>query len=264
MIHKSELERIKTILLDNKADLEAELTTLPDGVLYCAKRNGKTYYYQLLTKKGNRKKERRNGISKDTEMIFALVRKIYIIKALSRIDKDIKTIEMAIKHYVCFDEESVMSTFLDKYPELAAGLLHGHQSDKDWAQDFEKQQDFYASERKHTSLNGESMLSKNELYIAARLDHHNIPYRYEAAVPHPDVSRLPDFTIRRPRDGKIIYWEHLGKTADGDYMSGNELKFVEYENSGIVPWENLIVTYDTEDGGIDARIIEGMIIGWLL
>ena len=47
-------------------------------------------------------------------------------------------------------------------------------------------------------------------------------------------------------------------------MSGNELKFVEYENSGIVPWENLIVTYDTEDGGIDARIIEGMIIGWLL
>ena len=222
------------------------------------------YYYQLLPKKGNRKKEKRIGISHDTDLIFALVRKMYITKAITFIDKDIKTVEMAIKHYRDFDEVSVMEEFLIKHPELGEGLHHGHQSDDDWADAYERQKNFYAEDRKHTSAKGVPMLSKNEIYIASRLDHYKIPYRYEASIPHPDVSRIPDFMIRRPRDGKIIYWEHLGLTSDKGYMSGNELKFVEYQDADIVPWDNLIVTYDTPDGGIDAKIIEGMIYGWLL
>lgn len=264
MIHRLELERVLSTLKESKADLENESATLPEGRLYCNSADGRWFYYQLLPKKGNRKKEKRIGISRDTDKIFALVRKMYISKALALVDKDIKTLEMAIKHYRDFDEVSVMEAFLAKHPELSAGLYHGHQSDEAWADDYERQQDFYESERKHTSAKGVPMLSKNEIYIASRLDHHNIPYRYEDSVPHPDVFRIPDFTIRRPRDGKIIYWEHLGLTSDGGYMRGNELKFVEYENAGIVPWDNLIVTYDAADGGIDAKIIEGMIYGWLL
>lgn len=264
MVHKQELSRILSILSQNKNDLEEELRRLPEGNLYCMQKKGSWFYYQLLPVKGNRKKEKRIGISRDTDTIFALVRKKYITMALSVIDKDIKTIEMAIKHYSPYDEESVMSKFLEKHPELSAGVQYGKKSDEEWAAGFVKPEDFYEKEHKHTSLRGERMLSKNELYIASRLDHYEIPYMYEVMVKHPDVKRVPDFTIRRPRDGKIIYWEHLGLTDDGGYMSGNELKFVEYENSGIVPWDNLIVTYDTADGGIDAKIIEAMIVGWLL
>lgn len=264
MVHRQELNRIHNILVESKTDLEKELKTLPQGQLYCLQRNGRWFYYELFPKKGNRKKEKRVGITGDTDKVFALVRKSYITKALALVDKDIKVLDMAIKHYVDFDEESVMSKLLSKHPELSEGIYHGQQSDEDWADNYERQKDFYDSDRTSTSVKGVEMRSKNEVYIAARLDHFGIPYRYEASVPHPDVSRIPDFTIRRPRDGKIIYWEHLGMMGDSGYKSGNEIKFIEYENSGIVPWDNLIVTYDTSDGGIDAKIIDAMIQGWLL
>ena len=118
MVHKEELERIRSILLDDKRDFESELRTLPDGSLYCSKRDGQWFYYQLLPVKGNRKKEKRIGISRDLDMVFALVRKNYITKALSLIDKDIKVLEMAIRHYSCYDSGTVMQKFREKHPEL--------------------------------------------------------------------------------------------------------------------------------------------------
>jgi len=37
-----------------------------------------------------------------------------------------------------------------------------------------------------------------------------------------------------------------------------------YERMGIVPWKNLIVTYDTEDGGLSSAVIEAEIRNKLL
>ena len=264
MQHKYELERIKSVIEETKNDLAKELESLPEGMLEMRMVGGKRFYYQCLPKTGNRKKARNKGITNDIEMIMSLVRKRYVQKALKVIDKDIKALDMAIKHYIPFDAETLMHDYLIKYPELEAGIYHGMQSDEEWAEDFIRQKDFYTEDLNNVSFKGESMRSRGELYIASRLDHHGIPYRYEASIPHPDVSRIPDFTIRRPRDGKIIYWEHLGLTDDRDYMEGNELKFIEYENVDIVPWDNLIITYDMKGGGFDAKIIEAMIEGWLL
>ena len=93
MVHRQELERIKSILIQDKADFESELKHLPEGNLYCGKRRGKWLYYQLLPVKGNRKKEKRIGISQDPDMIFGLVRKNYIMKALGRIENFLKRIK---------------------------------------------------------------------------------------------------------------------------------------------------------------------------
>jgi len=38
----------------------------------------------------------------------------------------------------------------------------------------------------------------------------------------------------------------------------------EYEEAGIVPWDNLIITYDTIEGGLRGDLIEAMIKCWLL
>lgn len=264
MIHKEELERILSVMRENRENLENELKNFPEGVLYTQVKLGKRYYYELFPKKGNRKKARRYGISNDDERIMALVRKKYVEAALRIIDKDIDVIKMAIKHYKPYDENVVMKEFAEKYPELTEGIYYRAQKDEDWAKSFGEQNDFRKEDKKHVSLKGETMRSKNEIYIASRLDHYGIPYIYEGKADHPDVERLPDFKIKRPRDGKIIYWEHLGMTDSDGYLSGNELKLTEYEEADIAPWDNLIITYDKPDGSIDARIIEGMIIGWLL
>lgn len=264
VVYKKELDWIHSLLIERKEDLEGELKTLPEGRLYCLKRGERWYYYEILPKKGNRKKEKRIGITSDIDKVFALVRKKYISKALGHIEKNIEVLETACDSYSIADEKTLMENFLAKHPELSAGIYHGIQSDEAWADDYERQKDFYQDQLTRVSASGIPMRSDGELYIASRLDHHGIPYRYEDSIPHPDVSRIPDFTIRRPRDGKIIYWEHIGMTGDEDYMGRNEGKFVEYENAEIVPWDNLIVTYNMKSGGFDAKIIEAMICGWLL
>ena len=48
------------------------------------------------------------------------------------------------------------------------------------------------------------------------------------------------------------------------YRRENNRKLQEYEDINVTPWNNLIMTYDQEDGGIDVRIIDGLIQGWLL
>ena len=68
----------------------------------------------------------------------------------------------------------------------------------------------------------------------------------------------------READNKIFYWEHLGLVADSGYIDNNLLKLREYEQIGITPWNNLIITYDQGDGGIDVKIIDAMIQGYLL
>lgn len=264
MIHREELLRIRSVMADNIKDFKNELKTLPEGELLCVNNRGRHIYYERFPKKGNRKKEKRVGITKDIDKVFALVRKEYVTKAIAIIEKDIRIIDMAIKHYANYDESSVMARFLSKHPELNEGVHYRKQSDEEWADAYTRQEGFHEESRKHISSDGVKMRSKNEVYIGSRLDHYKIPYRYEAPIPHPDVNRIPDFTIKRPRDGKIIYWEHLGMTESEAYMQGNERKFIEYNEIGIVPWDNLIITYDMSGGNIDAKIIDAMINGWLL
>ena len=264
MYHKIELDRMRTVIEETRTDLRKELKTLPEGQLSVQKHGDRFFYYQVFPKTGNRKKVKSRGITNEVETIMSLVRKRYIEKALRVTEKDIKVLDMAIKHYEPFDEETLMKDYVAKYPGLEVGIYHGMQSDEAWADDYERQKDLFKEQLIYTSAKGVPMRSLGEVYISSRLDHYGIPYRYEAKVPHPDVGRIPDFTIRRPRDGKIIYWEHLGLTDDEGYMRRNEPKFVEYENADIVPWDNLIVTYNMKGGGYDAKIIEAMIQGWLL
>lgn len=60
------------------------------------------------------------------------------------------------------------------------------------------------------------------------------------------------------------YWEHCGRTDDVPYMKRHKWKLAIYEKAGIVPWRNLIVTYDDENGGMNSRILEAEIAYKLL
>lgn len=64
----------------------------------------------------------------------------------------------------------------------------------------------------------------------------------------------------RPADtNNLMYWEHCGRVNDPAYMRHHKWKMSMYEKAGIVPWKNLIITYDDEQGNIDARIIDAQI-----
>ena len=248
-----------------KSDLSEEMLSLPEGrICFNTAGNGKRYYYERLAKKGNRKKERRISVSNDPERLGGLVRKDYIEKALPRIEEDLNRIGKLIEGYHAVDELSLMSAFIRDNPDLEKYVYRPGNSFDDWSSNYEKADGLYEDNLKATSAEGTKMRSMGEIAIASRLNHFNIPYRYEAVIGIPEMPYVPDFTIRRPGDGQIFYWEHLGMVSDEEYMKRNSVKFDRYAEYGIVPWRNLIVTYGTEDGGIDIKIVDAMIHGWLL
>ena len=61
-----------------------------------------------------------------------------------------------------------------------------------------------------------------------------------------------------------FYWEHCGLTSNSQYMSHHKWKLDIYEEMGIVPWKNLIVTYDDENGNLNIPLIESEIINKVL
>ena len=113
-------------------------------------------------------------------------------------------------------------------------------------------------EKRHITSRGLKVRSKSELLIIEQLYDYLLPTRYEQVIHIDGYNLAPDFTIRRA-DGKIFYWEHEGLTNETKYLERQIKKSQIYASAGIVPWDNLIVTYDTADGNIDLRIIKATI-----
>ncbi|MBR2654451.1 MAG: hypothetical protein IKD59_07815 [Lachnospiraceae bacterium] len=264
MVYKDELERIGRELNERKADLITELKTLPDGQLLCTDQGGYRRYMQRIPAKGNRKKEHRYGIKKKPEVLNGLIRKEYVTDALKIIDQNIRAVELACKRYHPIDEDTVMRQFLEDYPELVSGIYHGIVDPEEWVKRYPRMDNYHPENLIHRTYDGIGSRSKNELYIASRLDHYGIIYRWDCPTGIPGLRRNPDYTTLRRRDWKIIYWEHFGMMDVPSYKADYEQKMKDYEKVGIVPWDNLIMTFDTVKGGMRADIIEAMIKCWLL
>lgn len=237
--------------------------TLPEGKLYIYQKNGKYYYCQRIPKGGYHKKEHRISITKDSDTVLALVRKSFVEKAVANMQSNIVELDRTIGNYSPVSEQCIMQSFCAKYPELAKGIYYGGSDPGAWEADY-AQPMFYVEDLKSVSAQGEMMRSGGEMYISARLDHFGIPYRYEDDAGIPDLNYAPDFKIMRPRDRKIIYWEHFGKVTDYNYVLGNVDKVKDYIGYGIKPWDNLIMTFSNEKGGYDGKLIDAMIECWLL
>jgi hypothetical protein len=264
MNYLHEFQRIRSELADRKALLENELSTLPEGELYCYKSHGINCYSERLPAGATSKSETKRGVKRDRDRLFKLVRKQYASKAVHLLEKDINAIDTLLRWYRPTDENSVMESFVEKHPDLVEGIYYGQMSYAEQIAQFKSAGDFHKDALKSTAADGSGRRSLGEMVIGARLELYGIPYRFEAEIGHPDIPYVPDFTIIRPRDGKIIYWEHLGNVNDQEYLNNNKHKFEVYELYGIVPWDNLIISYSQRDYGINEKLIDGLIQGWLL
>ena len=234
------------------------------GELMLTEQNGLKKYIQRIPATGNRKKERRYGIKRQPEILNGLVRKEYITKALKVIDMDIRAVDLAARRYKPVDENSVMESFVEKHPEIASGIYRTQFDENEWRNRFSRIEGYHSESLNQTAADGTRMRSKSEVYIASRLDHYGITYRSDCPTGIPGLYRIPDYTILRKRDDKILYWEHFGMMDDPEYRIDSHRKIEEYEAAGIVPWDNLIITYDTVKGGLRADLIEAMIHCWIL
>ncbi|MDD2484330.1 MAG: hypothetical protein PHQ50_04850 [Eubacteriales bacterium] len=126
-----------------------------------------------------------------------------------------------------------------------------------------KKNSYYPEGLLHLTANGEKVRSKSEALIAGLLHSYHIPYKYEEELMLEERIYYPDFTIRRPKDGKIFYWEHFGLVEDPEYARKMDRKLSDYRQSGIAQWDNLIASYDMA-GAIDIQIIQNIAKAFLL
>lgn len=118
----------------------------------------------------------------------------------------------------------------------------------------------------HRTARGEAVRSKSEVIIANLLDAAGVDYRYEEKLEIGGVTKFPDFTIDDDDTGVKYYWEHLGMLSDERYRRRWNEKLKWLRGHGIVPREEgggeegtLIVTRDSDDGGIDSEAVSKLI-----
>ncbi len=115
---------------------------------------------------------------------------------------------------------------------------------------------YYEAGLIHKTLRGELVRSKSEVIIANMLFQSGIFYEYEKDLRIDNIRKIPDFTIDDQDSGETVYWEHCGMMSDPEYKKKWEAKKQFYEEHGIIEGENLIVTYDEQNGSVDSQKIQ--------
>ena len=124
----------------------------------------------------------------------------------------------------------------------------------------EYKQKYYEQALIHRTLKGDLVRSKSEVIIANMLYEAGIEYEYEKELDlGEDGIRIPDFTIEDAESGLCFYWEHCGMPGDAAYNRHWKEKQALYKKHDIVEGENLIVSKDSLNGGIDSSEIKRLI-----
>ena len=113
----------------------------------------------------------------------------------------------------------------------------------------------------YLTARGERVRSKSEIIIADTLFRLKIPYRYEYPLNLKNtkgekLTLYPDFTCLNLRTRREFYWEHFGMMDNSEYSENVVQKLHLYEQNGIIPGKNLIITMETSTIPINTKQIE--------
>jgi len=259
---------LKIKLLMTEINLKIEAVTkleksLPKGYLNYHNTKHGLIIYRRITEKGRRK---RITITKDRVMQLSIAKRIVAEQKHRDLCVSLAAVERAYNEILegaCQDYRRYCSA---AFSWMDASLLEDVLKDDlpfdEWAEAYE-QSSFLPEYKTKVTSKGLHVRSKSELIIAEKLYSYNLPFRYEQILRTDNSMIVPDFTIKRS-DGKIFYWEHEGLNRQKSYAERQRAKSEQYYSMGIVPWDNLIVTYDDKNGDIDLRIVESEIKNKLL
>lgn len=236
-----------------------ELNSMPEGELGMRVGRSKNSSIQYRHYKDGKS----FGITKNHELVKKLARKKFLETSIKNIENNYIHLKAFIDKYEEVDEVHIIDSFPPHYSKLMnSNEAEWNEKKRSWLDEKYERSTYNPYGKTHVTASGLHVRSKSELIIAEKLDYYKIPYRYEAMIYIKNHPFAPDFTILTKQG--IKYWEHCGLVNDLEYMRRHKWKMVMYESVGIVPWENLIVTYDDSDGNINTRIINAEIENKLL
>ena len=252
--------------LNRQIDRDMEiLKRCPKGKLYRNK-NGKGYSFYHVTESNGRR--RRKTIAGDERLQDGLLLRSMLEDELKKLEccRDIMSNTVA---RISGIEKDLRQDFLMKrFPWMDMAriqrLCASDSAGDAWMSQPYERSNYRAEDLTQMTSFGLLVRSKSELLIAEMLHRYGIAFRYEQVLHLPDGQIIvPDFTIRRA-DGKIFIWEHEGYVSSEKYIRRQRWKAEQFAQEGFLPWDNLVITYDTDGGNIDLRIVEAEIRNKLL
>lgn len=255
-------EAEKKRLLKEKKRLEKLLCEAPEGKLvYSTSRSkGRSYYKWFVSLVRAGKKVQVYIPSSNRKFAAALARKYFYQKKLDDVLCELRALDSYLgKHRGAADLERLVSTpalgsllteeELELVPDLPEELVKWAKAD-------------YEHNPKHPERltvktpDGNFVRSKSEAMIYTLLLGYKFPFRYECRLDVGGYVFYPDFTIRHPVTGEVIYWEHVGMLDDPVKAAKFIFKLRIYIRNGIYPDHNLILTFESGGHPLDFSIVQ--------
>ena len=233
---------------------------------YCVK-NGSRYFSEVWVEDGVRK-SRYLGPEDDRE-VLEIQEKRFIRKALPVLERKIRMLEAGVNEIGAIDflklNESMPKVY--RLPDAQVKKIIGPDAEEKWyakavkekAADDERFGISRPQDLIHTAKDGTKTRSKSEMAIANELINRGIPYLYEKPTSVRNYLLHPDFTFYSYSRMKPMIWEHAGMMGDEGYRRSFEERMDLYMRGGLVPCVDVIITFDTTDGRLDARVIDAII-----
>jgi hypothetical protein len=238
-----QLREVSVLIEQSQARLK-QLEQVPDGAVKASKCRTTQQYY--VKSPGEQKWV--YAPADKLPLVKGMVQKDYELKVYRQLQEVKRRLEQLIK-------SPYPESILLKYEDLCDGkkclvdpiLLSDEMYIEKWRASLPGSQNPKPRKDTFETNAGELVRSKSEKIIADYLLKEGIPYVYEPClVLKGRHSVYPDFAVLNVSERKTYYWEHLGRTGEGDYAVRNFAKLAEYEENGIILGEKLLVTIESD------------------
>lgn len=253
-----ELKKEELSLQQILAKIPENKKKLINGSLNISSRGeGKSPQYYLVQKDDKNGYVRHFLRRKDQQIAIEIAQRDYDEKVLIYARKQLAMIQRLIK--TCEENNlfDIYTNLSEHRKELIKPrVLSDAEYIKQWLAVTYEKKNFYEGGAEYFTEKGERVRSKSEKIIADMLLRAGIPYRYEYPIILKGYGSIhPDFTVLDVKNRKEIYWEHLGKMGNSEYIDQNLPRINAYMKNGFTYGNGLITTFESTAHPLETTVI---------
>ena len=259
---ENRLSKLQQLLVEKRKACE----NAPPGRIRIAQRRGYPNYYHV-TERGSLKGKYLP--KKQLQLAVQLAQKDYDTQLIPLLQTEIA----ALQNYLRGTRTgtSIQKLYTSLCPSRRALIQPVTLPDEQFAAQWQNVQyqglPFESDVPVYTTARDERVRSKSEVIIADALLRHGIPYRYEFPLKlnkgRQTLTFYPDFLCLNIRTRQEFLWEHFGMMDDSAYAQKATAKLRLYEENGILPGRNLLLTMETQTEPLSTRAVEKIISEFL-
>lgn len=258
MFYQQMLERYKK-LEEEIQKIECQMAELPEGTFFYIHNGKYAKWYRYMDGK-------QIYIPKnERDLAESLSWKKYLSLRLQELTDEKEAIEAYLKNKKFLEPVSTELFADQEYKKLLEKKFQPVSTElSDWANASYEKNSNYPEQLIHKTSSGNIVRSKSEALIDYCLYMNKIPFRYECALKLGTKVIHPEFTIRHPKTGKTYYWEHFGMMDVPSYCNNAYSRLKLYSAHGIVPFVQLITTFEIPSEPLSSDLVEKIVKHYFL